>query len=226
MRAFSVSERTAGRAVMVPAPGRATPARAETGDGPRHAMASLLREMRRLQSEAARLRARVAELEALADIDPLADVLNRRAFMREFQRMIAHARRYGGAVSLVYFDVDRLKAVNDFWGHEAGDAIIRHVAALLTARTRASDLVGRLGGDEFAVALAHADLEAARMRAAHLARAARDTPCDYEGRCVGISCSWGAAVMGPGDDARAIMARADIAMYRHKMAGRHRLCAV
>ncbi len=180
-------------------------------------MLRLLVEMGRLHDEAARLRRRVAELEALADTDPLADVLNRRAFLREFDRMIAHAARYGGAVSLIYLDLDAFKSVNDRFGHAAGDAVIRHVAQILRRRTRASDIVGRMGGDEFTVALSHADHAAALARAFDLCRAIAADPADFEGRAVTVTCTCGAEAVRPGEMAQHVVARADEAMYARKV---------
>lgn len=181
-------------------------------------MVRLLMEMGRLQDEAARLRQRIAELEALADTDPLAEVLNRRAFLREFDRMIAFATRHGGAVSLIYLDLDDFKSVNDRFGHAAGDAVIRHVAALLRANTRACDLVGRMGGDEFTVGLSQADAAAAAARAQDLARTIQRTPAIHDDRPITVTCACGAEAVRPGQSADQVLARADAAMYARKHA--------
>ncbi len=193
----------------------ATRARAASAAA-RAEMLRLLVEMGRLHEEAARLRRRVAELEALADTDPLADVLNRRAFVREFDRMIAHAARHGGAVSLIYLDLDAFKRVNDQYGHAAGDAVIRHVAQLLRRHTRASDVVGRMGGDEFTVGLSHADRAAAQARALDLSRLIAATPAEFDGRPVRVTCSCGAEAVRAGETAQRVLVRADEAMYARK----------
>ena len=122
-----------------------------------------------LQSEVERLEGKLADAELLADLDPLTPVLNRRAFERELARAIASARRYREDLSLVYFDLNGFKAVNDTYGHAAGDAALKHVADVLTANVRDSDVVGRMGGDEFAVAPTRADPENTARRASQLA---------------------------------------------------------
>src|SRR5581483_1972703 len=97
--------------------------------------------------------ARIVELERLADEDALMPVANRRAFVRELSRMIAFTQRYGLPSSVVYFDINGMKQINDSHGHTAGDAALQHIAKILVDNIRSSDLVGRLGGDEFAVIL-------------------------------------------------------------------------
>jgi GGDEF domain-containing protein len=105
-------------------------------------------EIGRLSAELARAERRIAELETRADIDPLLDVLNRRGFERSLNRSLAYIRRYHIPAALMFIDLDGFKAVNDRYGHAAGDAMLRQVAATLAARVRSSDVVGRLGGDE------------------------------------------------------------------------------
>ncbi|MCH7794025.1 MAG: GGDEF domain-containing protein, partial [Proteobacteria bacterium] len=94
----------------------------------RAAIDRLMAEAQSLREELGRARRRVEYLEQLADRDPLAPVLNRRAFVRELTRMIAFAERYGVSGSVLYFDIDGMKRINDTWGHAAGDAALKHVA--------------------------------------------------------------------------------------------------
>ena len=102
-------------------------------------------------------RARISELEARVDIDPLTDMLNRRGFERELKRSLAYVKRYGTSAALVYVDLDGFKPVNDRHGHAAGDAVLKAIAAALVRNVRASDVVARVGGDEFAVLLWNVD---------------------------------------------------------------------
>ena len=111
-------------------------------------------------------RARIADLEARVDIDPLTDVLNRRGFERELKRSLAYVKRYGTSAALIYVDLDGFKPVNDRHGHAAGDAVLKAVAAALLRHVRASDVVARIGGDEFAVLLWNVDGAAAAAKAA------------------------------------------------------------
>jgi hypothetical protein len=137
---------------------RARPDKQRTADEPRHAKAPSRSEAMRLAEEVDRLaaqleqsRARITDLEAKVDIDPLTELLNRRSFERELKRSVAYVKRYGASAALVYLDLDGFNPVNDRHGHAAGDAVLKAVAAALVRHVRASDLVARVGGDEFVV---------------------------------------------------------------------------
>jgi diguanylate cyclase (GGDEF)-like protein len=170
----------------------------------------------RLRAELAAARARVAEVELLADRDPLAPVLNRRAFLRELHRTLAYCQRYGAEASLAFFDLDGFKAVNDTFGHAAGDAALRAVAGILSAHVRESDVVGRLGGDEFGVILAQAGREAAEIKASSLAERIAAEPVIVDGRAVRLGASYGVRTFEPGLEAAQMMAEADAAMFLRK----------
>ena len=117
-----------------------------------------------------------ASLQRLADHDPLTDLWNRRRFEEELRRQVARCRRYGEKAALLLMDLDGFKAVNDSFGHKAGDDLLKLVAAALQQRVRGTDAVARLGGDEFAVLLGNVspDQAAERGRAAARARRRRD----------------------------------------------------
>ena len=93
---------------------------------------------------------------------------DRRAFVRELSRIMAFAERYDTESSLIYFDANGLKPINDTYGHPAGDATLMRIADVLVENVRESDVVGRLGGDEFAVILSQADALTASEKAASL----------------------------------------------------------
>jgi diguanylate cyclase (GGDEF)-like protein len=182
------------------------------------ALHALGRQVQDLRAEVALLKARLAEAEDLADADVLAPVLNRRAFVRELERALATLDRYGGSGALVYFDLDDFKAVNDRFGHAAGDEALKAVAARLLARVRKSDVVGRLGGDEFAVLLDRTGPEAARAKAETLRRAIEAEPVRTAGVEIRLKASWGASELRPGVSAKQSMAEADAAMFLNKPA--------
>ncbi len=189
----------------------------------RAAITSLMAEVDRLRRDLQQSQARMAHLEQLADQDPLTPVANRRAFVRELTRMMSFADRYDAVSSLVYFDLNGLKPVNDSYGHAAGDAVIAYVARVLVQHVRDSDVVGRLGGDEFGVLLAYTDEDGAREKATALAAAVAEQPVDWNGVKIPTSVSWGVHVFRSGDKAsealdaaaQAIEA-ADRAMYAQK----------
>ena len=141
-------------------------------------------------------RARISELEARIDIDPLTDVLNRRGFERELKRSLAYVKRYGTSVVLVFIDLDDFKPVNDRHGHAAGDAVLKAVAAALTKNVRASDVVARLGGDEFAVLLWNVNAPDAAAKARALEAAVYATRLSFDAATIAVGASAGLAHLG------------------------------
>ena len=182
----------------------------------RAAIDRLLAEAQSLREELGRARRRVEYLEQLADRDPLAPVLNRRAFVRELTRMIAFAERYGVSGSVLYFDIDGMKRINDTWGHAAGDAALKHVAEVLLRDVRASDIVGRLGGDEFGIILAQADAGAAAAKARSLAAAIAAEPVPWHDEALELGVSYGIYTFAGGEAVDEALNAADDAMYASK----------
>ena len=184
----------------------------------RDAIITLMTEVDSLRRELRQTRERLDQAEKTADQDQLLPVLNRRAFVRELTRHRSFASRYGVPASLIYFDLDGFKLVNDTHGHAAGDAVLAHVADTMIAGVRDSDIVGRLGGDEFGILLNHANQEQAHKKAASLAETLNVRPTVWQGRMIPIGFSYGAFELKQGDDATTVMARADEAMYAQKRA--------
>jgi diguanylate cyclase (GGDEF)-like protein len=177
---------------------------------------SLMAEVEKLRRELQQTQARIGYLEQLADQDPLMPIANRRAFVRELSRMMSFADRYDTPSSVIYFDVNELKAINDTLGHAAGDLVLGEVAKILVNNVRDSDFVGRLGGDEFGVILAYTDSTTANEKAASLAAVIAAQSVSYEGKALRVSVAWGVhSFRGGGDPAGALDA-ADRAMYVRK----------
>lgn len=177
---------------------------------------ALAAELTALREEVARLNVRLAEAEGLADTDVLAPVLNRRAFMRELQRIIAFVGRYESHAALLYFDLDGFKSVNDRFGHPAGDAALRTVAGRLLANVRESDIVGRLGGDEFAVILVQADADVARAKSRLLVELLAQDPVSFDGAEFAVQATCGVCDLSAEMNAEQALSRADAAMYLRK----------
>ena len=186
----------------------------------RDAVMKLMGEADNLRGELQRMSARLEQVEQAADQDQLLPILNRRAFVRELSRHIAFAARYATPSSLVYFDLDGFKAINDSYGHAAGDAALSHFANTLLSHVRDSDVVGRLGGDEFGIILSHADQEQAHAKATSLAKTLKASPALWRSRSIQVGFSYGAFELNAGDDADNAMQRADEAMYANKRAVR------
>jgi diguanylate cyclase (GGDEF)-like protein len=182
----------------------------------RSAIMTLMAEVQSLRRELDKAQARLTHLEELADRDSLAPVYNRRAFVRELNRVISFSERYNAPASLIYFDVNSFKKINDEQGHAAGDGALLHVAHTLLANLRESDTVARLGGDEFGVILAQADAEQATAKGRQLAEKIAARPVEHEGRSFQVTVAYGVATFRSGGDAEATLAEADRAMYEHK----------
>ncbi len=163
-----------------------------------------------------RLKARLHELEIIADEDPLVPVMNRRAFERELARTIAYGARYRSKACLVFFDIDNFKSVNDSLGHVAGDLVLRHLGHMLVENTRKSDIVGRIGGDEFAVVLMQNDIASATAKTRQLVRLLGETPVPGIKNSFRLHVSAGIAAIEGGDNVQDVLARADRDMYANK----------
>lgn len=176
--------------------------------------------LERLTAELAEMKAKLEAAEALADRDTLAPVFNRRAFLRELHRTMSEVERYKTPAAVIYIDLDGFKAVNDEYGHSAGDAVLRHVGVLLTDSVRESDVVGRLGGDEFGIILNRATAEEAAAKAASLSDKINSSAILYAGVPHRIRASVGVHPIAMVEDPETAIARADEAMYAEKHARR------
>jgi diguanylate cyclase (GGDEF)-like protein len=180
----------------------------------------LATEVERLERELAAARRQMAALEALADLDPLTELPNRRAFERELARSIAYIKRHGTPAALLYLDLDAFKVVNDRSGHAAGDVVLKAIGGDLRRYVRASDVVARIGGDEFAVLLWNCDDAGASAKALVLEQEVARTAASHNGAPLMIGASVGATLLLPLDQPGAALARADAAMYARKAAKR------
>ena len=150
-----------------------------------------------------------------ANTDELTGLLNRRGFRSLGEALIRAADIRGGAVELLYIDLDDMKGINDSLGHEAGDRAVRETAALLTSVFRASDISARVGGDEFCVLMAH--FNDARLGApAERLQAAAAAADSARQEAYALSLSVGVATWERGESLDSLMARADAEMYRVK----------
>lgn len=177
-------------------------------------------EIDRLQAELAAAHDRVAELEGMADVDVLLNILNRRSFERELRRAAAYVRRYGTAAALLYLDLDYFKPMNDRYGHAVGDSMLQAIAKTLQRTVRESDVVARLGGDEFGVLVWNVSEIQAAAKARELESAVAATVVMHADAALSVGISAGVAVLGPGDEPADVISRADLAMYVRKRAGR------
>jgi diguanylate cyclase (GGDEF)-like protein len=177
--------------------------------------------IRRLRSQLAKALSRIDELEASADTDFLLDIPNRRGFERELNRAVAYIKRYHASGALVVLDVDRLKPINDAYGHAAGDEVLKAIVAVLLRHVRSSDVIGRLGGDEFALLLWNLSETDAHAKAAALEEAVDALSFVFRGRRISAGASAGVAILGAHAEAGRALEEADSAMYVRKAQRRH-----
>lgn len=166
------------------------------------------------------LREREEQLRYQATRDSLTGVLNRRGFEWILNQEVNRLDRYGPAFSLVMFDVDHFKAINDTYGHDVGDDILCLLANLADKRVRRADLVGRWGGEEFMVLLPETGLEGGRVFAERL----RAEVAEFNFPGVNqVTVSVGLTATTPGEGVHTLTKRADDALYSAKQSGRNRV---
>ncbi|MTW21964.1 transporter substrate-binding domain-containing diguanylate cyclase [Allochromatium palmeri] len=169
-----------------------------------------------------RLREANRQLEVLSTTDQLTGVANRRKFAESMAQERVRAERYGSAVSLIIADIDHFKTINDSLGHDAGDRVLIKFAQLFVHKSRRCDLVVRWGGEEFLMLCPQTDLESATKLAELLRQRVAESDFGIERS---ITSSFGVAQYQTSETINALVARADLALYRAKEEGRNRVCA-
>lgn len=158
----------------------------------------------------------------LAERDSLTGLYNRRRFEDELWRMVGDITRHGNSGSLLFFDLDEFKYINDTFGHRAGDSMLIRVAGAVGALIRSNEIFCRLGGDEFAILMPDASDEDAQSLAERIVRAVAQIPFRFEGKNLRLTCSLGiAAYPQHAESAEQLVAHADAAMYQAKEAGKN-----
>lgn len=156
--------------------------------------------------------------------DELTDLANRRRFMEVLHQEVARAARFDQPLALVLFDLDYFKQINDQYGHQVGDEVLRATAAVIRGRVRETDLPARVGGEEFGVILSGTDVHGATALAENL-RIDLTQLVDTLGPDSPVTASFGVAEIGRGGSAEFLIGSADRALYRAKALGRNRVCA-
>lgn len=165
-------------------------------------------------------------LQSMAETDALTGVANRGHFQAYLERSILASRRTQAPFVLVVLDVDLFKEVNDRWGHDAGDAALRHICSCLAGRLRATDFIGRLGGEEFGIVLGNTEIEAAIQLVEDLRERIADSYLVHENHHIALSATFGLAQWPvDGDSLLALYRAADRRLYRGKDGGRNQLVA-
>ncbi|MEM8827303.1 MAG: diguanylate cyclase, partial [Pseudomonadota bacterium] len=182
-----------------------------------------VRTLIRRKQFADRLRGNMRQSFRLATTDAVTGLFNRHYLTDQLDIMIETANGSGAPLSLIIFDLDRFKAVNDTHGHVTGDMALRRVAEHLAANVRGVDVAARFGGEEFAVILPGIDMEEAHRAAERIRHLIAETDLEAsDGAHFGLTISAGIASLIPGETAYDLVQRADLALYAAKEAGRNR----
>lgn len=185
-------------------------------------VAKLTDRLHQVEGEADALRSRVQRERNQALIDPLTEIHNRLAYNERIVQEYARWKRYQAPLTFTVWDVDNFKNINDTYGHQAGDKVLKIVAKLLATQIRETDFVARYGGEEFVILLPETELAGARTVAEKIRTAVEECEFHYRGSRVLITISCGLTTFRIGDDPEQVFARADAALYRAKAAGRNR----
>ena len=161
------------------------------------------------------------ELEELATLDPLTHILNRRRFLEMLNAEIDRSRRYSRPFSLALFDLDHFKQVNDRFGHNVGDTVLKEVARLVCLNLRQTDIFTRWGGEEFIIVSPETNLDGMKTLADKLRRAIEN---HQPSNAPGVTASFGVTQYTDREDVEKLINRADEALYHAKDSGRNRVC--
>ena len=165
-----------------------------------------------------------ATLERIAYFDALTGLPNRRATLVRFREEAARVTRQGQQLSMVVFDIDHFKKVNDSFGHPVGDKVLMHVAGVLSSQKRDEDVLGRIGGEEFVLLLPEQSADEAAEAAERLRRAVAASPLTHAGHPLSVTVSGGVSTFpDEGNDWDEVFLAADKRLYSSKHAGRNRV---
>ena len=163
------------------------------------------------------------ELRQLAEIDSLTSIFNRRAFFTLLNKALHQSQRTGMGLAVLVVDLDHFKSINDTYGHQGGDEVLRHFVQTATQCLRQQDVMGRLGGEEFAIFLPGVDAKGAQVVAERLRAAVASRPAALQQGGHALTISLGLTLCVPGDTPDTALHRADQAMYQAKERGRNRV---
>ncbi|MGD8783100.1 MAG: diguanylate cyclase [Thioalkalispiraceae bacterium] len=164
---------------------------------------------------------RTRELEQLANFDELTKIYNRRKATELFEYEAERANRYAQPLSLILFDIDHFKFVNDRYGHNEGDRILKTIGIILQENLRQTDIFARWGGEEFVILMPHTQLDTARNAANKLMDLLSTLTCGADNNC--ITASFGIAQLKEKEQTQSLIKRADDAMYQAKNNGPNRI---
>jgi diguanylate cyclase (GGDEF)-like protein len=165
------------------------------------------------------------EIYRMAIIDGLTQIFNKRYFAEFLDREMARCQRYKRPLTLIMFDLDKFKAVNDEHGHLAGDYVLKRLAQIVSEGIRKEECFARYGGEEFAIVLPDTDVERGAIFAEKIRARIEETHFEFEGNTIPVTLSMGVSELGEKDVGESFIKRADEKLYEAKDAGRNRVIA-
>lgn len=184
---------------------------------------SLAERVSSMEQEAQGYREHLEEQRQKALIDPLTGLPNRAAWGERLEQEVAQWQQHGNTLLLAMLDLDHFKAINDNYGHLAGDKVLKIIASVLRKRLRGSDFIARFGGEEFVLMMPNTSWPVGARLAETLRAAIEACPFHFKGERVTITMSIGMSAFKPGDHSDLVLKRADQALYRAKNSGRNRV---
>jgi diguanylate cyclase len=189
-------------------------------NGIRESVESSRKDLNDNRRELENIQRELIETRVQLNNDPLTGVLNRRALDATLSRDIARAHRAGGSLSVAMIDLDHFKLVNDTYGHQVGDDVLRYFVNMATQAMRQSDALVRYGGDEFIMILPDTELRGAQIVVARIQMLIGKNPFRLEDKAIPLHFSIGLAQLHADEDDKSLISRADKAAYEAKNAGR------
>ncbi len=180
----------------------------------------LLKKERQLTADLNRMN---ESLRILATMDSLMGVFNRRTILESLEKELHRSHRYGKVFGMIMMDIDFFKIVNDTYGHQTGDKVLRSVCDNIRANIRVNDVIGRYGGEEFLIIMPETDTYHAAIAAEKLRSAVESMSVSQESVQVKVTASFGVSSYRQNDDTKMIIARVDKALYESKKNGRNRV---
>lgn len=165
------------------------------------------------------------ELALMSSIDGLTQIYNRKHWQDSLEQEYAKARRHNKELTLIMFDLDHFKLLNDTYGHQGGDKVLIDVSKIVKSLLRIGDVFGRYGGEEFAIVLPETNKQGAMELAERICKKLATTPLSFQGKSINISVSIGVSSLNAaGDSYEDLIANADLALYQAKSKGRNQVC--
>ncbi|MGZ5054272.1 MAG: GGDEF domain-containing protein, partial [Methylobacter sp.] len=182
----------------------------------------LIDKIKSMESESCDLKSKLKIANTQALRDTLTGLPNRNAYNERLETELARWKRYGTPLSLIIWDIDHFKTINDRYGHKAGDKVLLLIAKQLSDHSYTTDFISRFGGEEFTMLLPNTDSQSALSRANQLRQVIEKTGFNASGTSVAITISCGITEFIPDDTDEAAFERADQALYQAKQQGRNR----